>query len=251
MEAQAPRAPWPATTSDWVRFVAGFGLVFALFQALAYALKSFRGEWGAAIAAAILAAIALYSVLALRETYRQAVAKLGLAKPTWSGMVWAGAVSGLLLLTIPAALGDAWSLYGGAGPLAVGIFLQGGVAEEALFRSYLFGRLRPGRSFRRAAALSMIPFLVAHLYLPFTMEPAIAAASILLSVITAFPLAKLYELGGNTLWAPAVVHFAIQAGPKLFVPNDPKSMFPLVWIAACAVIPFGVFLVREKQVGAG
>jgi membrane protease YdiL (CAAX protease family) len=43
------------------------------------------------------------------------------------------------------------------------------VAEEVLFRGYLFGHLRRGRSFWRAAVLSMLPFVCVHLLLFFTM----------------------------------------------------------------------------------
>lgn len=129
--------------------------------------------------------------------------------------------------------------------LAIGVLFQAGIAEEALFRAYLFGRLRPGRTFWGAAGISMIPFVFAHLFLLFTMELSIAVASIVLSVLTAFPLARLYERGGNTVWAPAILHAVIQGTPKLVVPDEAEMTFPLVWMAVCAAVPYGVFFLRK------
>ena len=65
---------------------------------------------------------------------------------------------------------------------------------------------------------------------------AVAAA------VLSFPLARLFELGGNTVWAPALVHTVIQGAVKLAIPVETDSPFPIVWIAASAVIPFVVFL---------
>ncbi len=50
-----------------------------------------------------------------------------------------------------------------------------------------------------------------------------------------------YELAGRTLWAPAVLHFAIQGIVKVVVVGGSEVTFALVWIAASAVLPFVVF----------
>ena len=107
-----------------------------------------------------------------------------------------------------------------------GLFAQAGIAEEVLFRGYLFGHLRRGRSFWRAALLSMLPFVAVHLLLFATMPWPIAAAALLLAVIVAFPLARLYELGGATIWAPALLHFVIQGTVKIVV--FPEALEPSV-----------------------
>jgi membrane protease YdiL (CAAX protease family) len=57
----------------------------------------------------------------------------------------------------PLAARDGWPL------LLPGLFAQGGIAEECLFRGYLFGHLRRERSFWRAAWLSVPPFVAVHL----------------------------------------------------------------------------------------
>ena len=111
----------------------------------------------------------------------------------------------------PIAARDGWPL------LLPGLLAQGGIAEECLFRGYLFGHLRRERSFWRAAWLSVPPFVAVHLLLFTYMPVPVAAAATLLSLVMSFPLARLYDLGGGTIWAPALLHFVAQAGPKIAV----------------------------------
>ena len=119
--------------------------------------------------------------------------------------------------------------------LVPGLFAQGGIAEEILFRGYLFAHLRRGRSFWRAAGLSMLPFVAVHLLLFLSMPWPIALAALVLSVVLSFPLAHLFELGGHTIWGPALLHFVVQATVKVVVvTGDDGAAFPLVWMAASA-----------------
>ena len=90
--------------------------------------------------------------------------------------------------------------------------MQAGVAEGLLFRGFLFGHLRRRRS----------PWHRCRRFSSFTCSscsrcrgPALTA--VMLSVALSFPLAQLYEIGGRTIWAPALVHFVIQAAVKLVV----------------------------------
>jgi hypothetical protein len=58
-----------------------------------------------------------------------------------------------------------------------------------------------------------------------------------------FPLARLFELGGNTIWALALLHATAQGAIKVLeLPG--YSAMPLVWMAASAAIPYLVFLWR-------
>jgi hypothetical protein len=66
-------------------------------------------------------------------------------------------------------------------------------------------------------------------------------ASVLLAAIVTVPLAFAYELGGRTIWAPAVLHFAIQGIVKVVLVERSAVTFAFVWIAASAVLPFAVF----------
>jgi len=75
----------------------------------------------------------------------------------------------------------------------------------------------------------------------------IALASVLLAVVIRFPLAYLFELVGGTIWAPALLHFVIQATVKVLVFSHGAESFALAWIAASAVTPLLVFAVRSPM----
>ena len=128
--------------------------------------------------------------------------------------------------------------------LLPGLFAQAGIAEETLFRGFLFGHVRRGRSFWSAARLSMLPFVAVHLLLFATMPWPIALAAVLLALVLSFPLAHLFELGGGSIWPPAMLHFVIQGTVKVIViSSDAQTQFPLVWMAASALLPLIILFV--------
>ena len=165
------------------------------------------------------------------------------------GILAASALSLLLLLVFPAfaaATGTRLGLDSRWAWLLPGLFAQAGVAEEVLFRGYLFRRVRDGRPFWRAVVLASAPFVAVHLVLFFTMSWPVALAAVLLSAVLSAPLAYLFELGGDTVWAPALVHFVIQGAIKVVTPAGSAPVLPLVWMAATAVLPYLVFLVPRR-----
>jgi hypothetical protein len=95
--------------------------------------------------------------------------------------------------------------------------------------------------------LSTVPFVAVHLFLFATMPWPVALAAVLLSAIVGAPLAHLFELGGGTIWAPALLHFTIQGAIKLVALEPPVAQLPVIWMAASAVIPFLVFVVRRRE----
>jgi membrane protease YdiL (CAAX protease family) len=231
-----------------VRTVIGVAALYAVLQGAAAALGSTHGEWGFAVAALVAAAALGVQRVLHREGWRE----LGVGPPKAKAVWLTAGLSAVLLLVIPLylAIGDAdMALVPNAAWLALGMFAQGGIAEELVFRGYLYGRLRRGRSFWRAAAISAIPFAGVHLTLFFTMPWPIALIALAISVALTFPLARLYELGGRAIWAPALLHAVIQIGAKLFVVDS--SQFPLLWMAASAAIAWLVFLapasLRNKE----
>ena len=229
----------------WLKLLAGTAVVFALFHGLAHALGSDRGQAGIIVAAAVVAALVAIECTAFRQTPAGALRSLGFGRPTTAGILTALGLCLLLLAVLPvhAVVGGApLASYPGWLWLLPGLFAQAGIAEEALFRGFLFGRLRHGRTFWRAATLAAVPFVLVHLVLFATMPWPVALASVLLSTIISFPLARLFELGGHTIWAPALLHFTVQGAIKVVeIPSG--SALPLVWMAASAIIPFAVFLV--------
>ncbi len=229
-----------------------FGLfaVFLLFQASAAALGSDRGQAGLAVGAIVLAATFAVERGLFGTPASLAVKSLGLGKPYLTGVTTACAVSALLWLVLVAFVlgtGVAWTMAPGWLALVPGLFAQAGIAEETLFRGYLFRHLRQGRSFMRAALLSMLPFVAVHLILFLTMPWPIALAAVLLSVVLSFPFARLFELGGNTIWAPAVLHFVVQGTIKVVVfSGDSAALVPFVWMGASALLPQLVLLVPVR-----
>lgn len=223
--------------------------VFALFQVLAHALGSDRGQSGLLVAGAVIAALVGVECLLFRRAPASALRALGFGRPAAAGVLVVLGVSVLLLAVIPAyaALrGASLTIYPSWMWLLPGLFAQAGLAEEALFRGYLFRRLRNGRSFWHAAALATVPFVLVHLYLLATLPWPVALAAALLSIIMSFPLAHLFELGGNTVWAPALLHFAVQGAIKILeMPGD--AALPIVWMAASGAIPYGAFLFRRTH----
>jgi membrane protease YdiL (CAAX protease family) len=129
--------------------------------------------------------------------------------------------------------------------LLIGLFAQAGIAEETLFRGYLFGHLRRRHTFWRTAALSMPPFVAVHLTMFVHLPWPVALASLLLAATIACPLAWLFELGGRTIWAPALLHAVVQGALKLVVVTEGSGLaLAWTWMAACAVLPWSVFLLR-------
>ena len=239
------------TTPQWTKLVLGLAIVFGFFHWLASVLGSDRGQAGVVVGALVVAATIGIERALFRTPVRQAPHQLGLGRPQAAGLTAAAGACLLLLLVVPAFArysDTSISILPGAAWLVPGLFAQAGIAEETLFRGYLFGRLRYDRSFWVAASLSMLPFVAVHLLMFVTQPWPIAAASLALALVSSFPLAWLFELGGGTIWAPALLHFVIQGTVKLVVfPDDTASTFAVVWIAASAVVPLGLFAVPGRR----
>ena len=62
------------------------------------------------------------------------------------------------------------------------------------------------------------------------------------------PSPRLFELGGNTIWPPALVRFVVQGAIKVIV--DPGALLPVAWMAASAALPLLAILVpRHADTG--
>ena len=238
------------TPHAWLKLLVGFFAVFALFQALGHVLASDHAQAGLLICAAIVAATIGAEAGLFRRPLPAAVHDLGLGRPTARGMLAAAAAVVALVLVLPLyALARGTEIAPAPGWLGMlpGLFAQASPRRSCL-RGYLFRHLQDGRSFWRAALLSMLPFVGAHLVLFFTLPWPIALASVGLAAATALPLAHLFVLGGRTIWAPALLHCAIQGAIKVVtIPDRDAMLLPLVWIVAAAVLPYVVFLWRRPQ----
>jgi membrane protease YdiL (CAAX protease family) len=241
-----------ATADQWLRLLAGLAIAFALFETTARTLGSDRGQAGMVVAALVLAALAGAERWLLGTPARAIPRSLGLGRPGVRGIAAAAGVNALLLIAIAAIFalrGEHPGVTPGWLNLVPGLFTQAGLAEEALFRGYLFGHLYAGRTFWRAAGLSMLPFLGVYLLLFATLPWPIALASVLLAAAMSFPLAHLYVIGGHTIWAPAILHFVAQGTLKVSALPPEATTVAIVWMVACAALPLLVFMVPRRQDG--
>lgn len=237
--------------AEWGRLTLGLASIYALFQWSALRLGSDRGQAGLGVAAIVVTGTLLVERVWSRRSISSLLRALGLGRPRRQGPAMAVAVSALVLLAAPTyalITGASLTMREGWLSLVPGLFAQAGVAEETLFRGYLFGHLRIGRSFWRAATVSMLPFAAVHLILFVTLPFWLALGALLLAVVTSFPLAQLYELGGRTIWAPALLHFIVQGTVKVVVVSgDAPGAFPLAWMMASAVLPLVVLLLAPAE----
>ena len=236
---------------SWLRLLLGLAFVYVVLQWTAAALGSVRGEFGLAVGALVVVACLAAERLLFGRSFVHAARALGFGWPASRGVRAVLVVSVAMLLVLPAyalAVDSSLELYAGWVWLLPGLFAQAGIAEETLFRGYLFRHLRATRSFWRAALAAMGPFVLVHLLLFLTLPWTFALAAVALAVIVSFPLAYLFELGGRTIWAPALLHFVIQGAIKVAsVPGPAGALLPLVWMGASALLPFAVFLVPRAH----
>jgi membrane protease YdiL (CAAX protease family) len=228
--------------------LAGVALLFAVHTAATTLTNSLYGEYGLLASALALATALVVERLVFGRAPGPALHALGLGRPASRSLAAALAITLLMLTTWPLyALATGMTLA--ARPdwawLALGIVAQYGVAEELIFRGYLFGHLRAGRSFRRALLLATLVFATAHLPMLVTNGPAVGLAGLLLAVVASLPFVWLYERGGATIWAPAIVHAAAHA-PKLLAPGTLDATAELAWIAVVMVAPYLAFVLLRR-----
>jgi membrane protease YdiL (CAAX protease family) len=229
------------------KLLIGLAIAFAAFQWSASSLGSDRGQAGMVVGTLVVAVTLCLQRLFFAPTLPSAARSIGLGWPAWRGVLAALVLGATLLCIVPVfakVTASSIALQPGWASMLAGLFAQASVAEETLFRGYLFANLRQRHDFWRAAGLSMIPFVAVHLFLFASLPWPIAAAALALSVVVSFPMAYLFELGGATIWAPALLHFVVQGSVKLLVVTGPASeSLPIVWMAGCAALPYLVFIV--------
>jgi membrane protease YdiL (CAAX protease family) len=130
-------------------------------------------------------------------------------------------------------------------PMLAGVVLVNGIAEEVTHRAFVFGHLRHARSFTRAALLSAAIFALQHVYLVLTIGPIPGATSIGLALLLSFPLAFLYERGGNSIVGPAILHTSSNAPMMLLTTPALAESIILPHMAVVLTSIYLVFLFRS------
>ena len=106
-----------------------------------------------------------------------------------------------------------------------------------MWRGFAFRRLRAGRSFGSAVAWTMPLLAATHVPVLVGSGPAVGGAAMLVAAVTTVPLAYLYETGRGTVWAPALVHTAIDSFKLVVVPAAALTTFSLTVAAFALVVP--------------
>jgi membrane protease YdiL (CAAX protease family) len=232
------------------KVVAGFIPLFAVLQfGPLFLLPRLSQPWPVVIPA--LAAVVLavgFSMLFFRSGFLVAVLRLGYGRPRWRAIAVALVLSGLMLLFFPLlslATGASLSLNADWLPVLVGIILFNGIAEETVFRGYVFGHMRRYSSFVRAAFVSLVLFAAVHLYLFVGNSFAIGLVATLAAVAAAFPMAYLFERGGNTIWAPVIVHVAVHSIRLVAIPEAVYTLAVMAWLVMATLLPLVVILFRK------
>jgi membrane protease YdiL (CAAX protease family) len=236
------------------KVIAGFFSLYLVLQVgLALLIPRIGPTWGVLITAVTMLCLAVvFQAWFFQGPPLEALRQLGYGRPRWRAIVVALILSGVMLLFFPAVsviTGVRLGLNSGWLWTLAGIVVFNGLAEETLFRGYVFGNLRQGRSFLHAGFISLLLFAAAHLYL-FVGNPfIIALAGTLVALIAAFPMAYLFERGNNTIWAPVILHIVVH-GIRLFaIPEKLEMPVVMAWLALQIFLPLLLFAFRRYLKG--
>ena len=236
-----------------MRAAIAFVLMFFTFDRLAVSLGSTRGEAGLVVCAAVLALAIAAERWLTRARIGDCVRALGLGAPQGRALLASAGVSLALLACLPllaALTGVELLARENATWLAVGMLAQGGVAEEVLFRGFMYRHLRSTRTFWRAATLSAVPFAAAHVPLLCTLDVSVALLALAMAIAWSFPLAWLFDRAGGSIWPGAILHGVAQAGIKLLVDHSPEfQTLALAWVALGLAAPWLFFVLLRQLAG--
>jgi membrane protease YdiL (CAAX protease family) len=204
---------------------------------------------GFLVASGVLVAAAVsLDMLLFRRTLPSTWRNLGFARPEMRTLVITTLIGALmmgffpifsLLTTASFAVPEDWVWD------LVGLVAIHGIAEEVLFRGFAFHNLRVGRTFGRAAWLSLLLFAIAHLYLFTYMTPVLALFAIFLSLASAYPFAYLFEHCNNTIWAPAVLHTQVHAISFFVIPEAFVATAAVAWMSMWSVSVLLIYVFRK------
>lgn len=228
-----------------------FVVLYFAFDRLAASLGSTRGEAGLVVCAVVVALALAAERWLTGAPLRSCVVALGLRAPTSRALLAAVGVGTALLTSLPvlaALTGMELALRPGAAWLALGMLAQAGVAEEVLFRGFMYRHLRSTRTFWRAATLSAVPFAAAHVPLLWTLDASVALLALAMAIAWSFPLAWLFDRARGSIWPGAILHAVIQSGIKVLVDDGAAfQSLAIAWVALGIVAPWLFFLLRERR----
>jgi len=230
--------------NQFIQFLSAFVIIFALFSGMGVLLSNL--DWTLvkiAVCIVVVGGVTISWSLIKKTSFARAFHHAGFGAPDWRVAGVATALSALMLTFFPIysnASGVKLALQPDWVWIAVGIVTGVGIAEETLFRGYVFNFFRERFTFWRAATYSMFLFGAMHLLLLLWLPIPIAIAAIFLAIIAAYPTAYLFEKGNQTIWASAIMHSAALATNLFVIPAEASVSLSLLWIG---VVLIGLFLV--------
>jgi membrane protease YdiL (CAAX protease family) len=178
-----------------------------------------------------------------RSGLRRPVAKAAIAAVAVGGIVVATYLGGAAALGIDLAVRSNWpTVLGGA-------LVFHGIAEELVWRGYVYGSFRRRATARRAIARSMPLIALTHVPIIIGNGLAIGSLAVLSAAVTCLPLAHLYDRGGRSIWPPAILHFLIGTW-QLFERTYPVE-FSMVVLLGSIVAPLATFLFGDRFFATG
>lgn len=237
-----------------LRVTVGLIALYTALVGIAKLTDSNYGEGGLLVLVGVLVVLLALEFSLWRELPKPALKESGFKVPSRESMLACLTVVGILLVGLTGIVtllpGDKtirpnWCLA------LIGLFAQGGLAEELVFRGFLFRRLREGRDFWLAALVSMFPFVLVHLYLFATMSFPIALMALVVAVFTSFPFARLFEIGNGSIWPCACLHFATHLIKLVVFTETSSQQAILLWMGLVLFVPWLVFAFNKPRIRPG
>ncbi len=172
---------------------------------------------------------------------------LGLGRPHWPAVGVAGAVGALVFVTYltgAAALGVDLHLRSNWPVVLVSSMLFHGLAEELVWRGFVFAHLRRITTFRRAVWGSVPLIALTHVSIIAGNGLVVGGLAVVSAAVTCLPMAHLWARGGRTIWAPATLHGLIGTW-QLFERDYPAS-FSMVLVSGSILVPLLVLRWRPE-----
>lgn len=229
----------------WPRFVLGYLVLWGVLAGISE--WDATGRWGLVILLAVAVTALAVERLIFGTPLTAAVRTLGLGRPNRRALLWAAAASIAVLAVYPvaAALTGAHFTPVADWPwILIGLFVFHGLAEELVWRGFVFRRLSAGHSFVAAVLWSMPFVALAHVPIFFRGGPVVAVGALAVAAVTSVPLSALYLRGNQTIWAPALVHTAIDSFKLVIVPAAALQSFSLLLVVFSLVGPLVVLVDR-------
>lgn len=240
--------------SALAKFLLGFLLIYGALEGMARFLGDVLPIENALLVTGAVLVAALVVEIGFFQQHRPSVlTTLGLGWPGWRALGVALLIATLQLAAYPLItwlIGYHWVLPPQWPWTMVGIFVLHGMAEEVLYRGYLFSHLRHGRTFGRAAWLAVLLFALSHLPILWSQGLVVGGMAVALSIISSFPFAYLYEQGRNTIWAPALVHAAVDTVIPILTAGGMAGggqQAALLWMGISMVLPYLAFAFSKPE----